>query len=68
MHESDNGIIEGFAVLAMFFFFPLHVEITFHSGRGRAFTYDVRCFGGIFDLPTYPNQILYYISLYSKMA
>ena len=34
MHESDNGIIEGFAVLAMFFFFPLHVEITFHSGRG----------------------------------
>ena len=26
-----------------------------------AFTYDVRCFGGIFDLPTYPNQMLYYI-------
>ena len=24
-----------------------------------AFTYDVRCFGGIFDLSTYPNQILY---------
>ena len=22
-----------------------------------AFTYDVRCFWGIFDLPTYPNQI-----------
>ena len=32
-----------------------------------AFTYDVRCFGGIFDLPTYPNQILYYISLCSKI-
>ena len=32
-----------------------------------AFTYDVRCFGGIFDLPTYPNQILYYISLFSKI-
>ena len=32
-----------------------------------AFTYDVRCFGGIFDLPTFPNQILYYISLFSKI-
>ena len=32
-----------------------------------AFRYDVRCFGGIFDLPTYPNQILYYISLFSKI-
>ena len=32
-----------------------------------AFTYDVRCFLGIFDLPTYPNQILYYISLFSKI-
>ena len=31
-----------------------------------AFTY-VRCFWGIFDLPTYPNQILYYISLCSKI-
>ena len=28
-----------------------------------AFIYDVRCFTGIFDLPTYPHQILYYISL-----
>ena len=28
-------------------------------GKG-AFTYDVRCFWGIFDLPTYPNQILYF--------
>ena len=35
------------------------------SGKG-AFIYEVRCFGGIFDLPTYPNQILYYISLFSK--
>ena len=34
-----------------------------------AFTYDVRCFWGIFDLPTYPNQILYYmyISLFSEI-
>ena len=33
-----------------------------------AFIYDVRCFWGIFDLPTtYPNQILYYISLFSKI-
>ena len=36
----------------------------FHKG---AFTYDVRCFLGIFDLPTYPHQILYYISLFSKI-
>ena len=32
-----------------------------------AFTYDVRYFSGIFDLPTYPHQILYYISLFSKI-
>ena len=32
-----------------------------------AFIYDVRCFLGIFDLPTYPHQILYYISLFSKI-
>ena len=32
-----------------------------------AFIYDVRCFLGISDLPTYPNQILYYISLCSKI-
>ena len=32
-----------------------------------SFTYDVRCFLGIFDLPTYPNQILYYISLFNKI-
>ena len=30
-----------------------------------AFIYDVRCFTGIFDLPTHPNQILHYISLFS---
>ena len=30
----------------------------------EAFKYDVRCLGGIFDLPTYPNQILYYISYF----
>ena len=33
----------------------------------RKYIYDVRCFGGIFDLPTYPNQILYYISLCSEI-
>ena len=32
-----------------------------------AFTCDVRCFLTFFDLPTYPNQILYYISLFSKI-
>ena len=32
-----------------------------------AFTYDVRWFWGISDLPTYPHQILYYISLFSKI-
>ena len=32
-----------------------------------AFTYDVRCFLGIFDLPTYHNQMVYYISLFSKI-
>ena len=32
-----------------------------------AFIYDVRCFLGIFDLPTYPHQMLYYISLFSKI-
>ena len=31
------------------------------------FTYDVRCFLDIFDLPTYPNPMLYYISLFSKI-
>ena len=33
----------------------------------EAFIYDVRRFLGIFDLPTYPHQILYYISLFSKI-
>ena len=32
-----------------------------------ALTYDVRCFWDIFDLPTYPNQILYYISPFRKI-
>ena len=33
----------------------------------EAFTYDVRCFLCIFDLPIYPNQILYCISLFIKI-
>ena len=33
-----------------------------------AFTYDVRCFWGIFDLPTYPNQKLYYYLVKSDAA
>ena len=37
-----------------------------HEGKG-AFIYDVRYFLGIFDLPTYPNQMVYYISLFSKI-
>ena len=32
-----------------------------------AFIYDVRYFLAIFDLPTYPHQILYYISLFSNI-
>ena len=32
-----------------------------------AFIYDVRCFLVIFNLPTYPHQILYYISLFIKI-
>ena len=40
--------------------------ISHHFDVG-AFIYDVRCFSGIFDLPTYPHQILYYISLFSKI-
>ena len=32
-----------------------------------AFIYDVRWFWCIFDLPTYPHQMLYYISLFSKI-
>ena len=31
------------------------------------FTYDVICFLGIFDLLTYHNKIIYYISLFSKI-
>ena len=30
-------------------------------------TYDVRWFWAIFDLPTYPNQMIYYISLFDKI-
>ena len=40
------------------------IRIIFVKG---AFTYDVRCFWAFFNLPTYPNQILYYISLFSKI-
>ena len=45
------------------------IDLTFDYGEltWRAFIYDVRCFLGISDLPTYPNQILYYISLFSKI-
>ena len=32
-----------------------------------AFTYDVRCFGGIFDLPTLIRYFTKYISLFSKI-
>ena len=53
--------------------FSLHFEFWVNAffrvklSSWGAFTYDVRCFLGIFDLPTYPNQILYYISLFSKI-
>ena len=42
-------------------------QLLFSSLHRGAFIYDVRCFSGIFDLPTYPHQILYYISLFSKI-
>ena len=32
-----------------------------------AYTFDVIALFGTFDLPTYPNQILYYISLFDKI-
>ena len=32
-----------------------------------AFTYDVRCFGGTFDLPTLIRYFTYYISLCNKI-
>ena len=32
-----------------------------------AHTFDVKWILGIFDIPTYPNQILYYISLFDKI-
>jgi hypothetical protein len=38
-----------------------------HQNTKGAFTYEVRWFLGIFDLPTYPNQILYFINLFSKI-
>ena len=45
-----------------FFFDGVYVAIIIlprsHMG---AFTYDGRCFLGIFDLPTYPNQMVYYL-------
>ena len=45
-------------------YFTAKFSVSLHMG---AFTYDVRCFLGIFDLPTYPNQMIYYISLFSKI-
>ena len=32
-----------------------------------ASVYDIRCFLGIFDLPTHPNQMVYYMGLFSKI-
>ena len=42
-------------------------SIPFIFHREHSYTYDVRCFLGIFDLPTYLNQMVYYISLFSKI-
>ena len=41
-------------------------KMSIHSSLG-AFIDDVRCFLGIFVFPTYPHQILYYISSFSKI-
>ena len=32
-----------------------------------AFIYDVRCFLSIFEVCNYPNQMVYYIGLFSKI-
>ena len=56
-----NTVSEIVAQRNSFWHFNLHFvlkrfQIHLHLG---AFVYEVRCFLGIFDLPTYPNQILY---------
>ena len=43
------------------------ISLCNYSCNKGAFTYDVRYFLGIFDLQTYPNQMVYYISLFSKI-
>ena len=72
MHESDNGVIEGFAVLVMFFFLlsiALHVEITFHSGPSRRYVLidktlcakqHLRTLGGLYQRAT--RYLLRYIT------
>ena len=39
---------------------PAGNDQNYNTNEGE-FIYDVRCILGIFDLPTYPHQILYYI-------
>ena len=43
------------------------LKFKLHNFSMGASTYDVRWFWVIFDLPTYPNQMIYYISLFSKI-
>ena len=51
--------LQGRGCLGCFLARDIHIT---HISKQGAFTYDVRGFGDIFDLPTYPNQILYYVS------
>ena len=44
----------------------LEILISLQNPLGAS-TYDVRLFQVIFDLPTYRNQMIYYISLFSKI-
>ena len=67
--EGDNVAIPGktFALRLLKMMIEQDATVNQELYTKGAFTYDVRWFFGIFDLPTYPNQILYYISLFSKI-
>ena len=54
--KSAHELVVPSATYVLYLFYYMY-----HMG---AFTYE---YGGIFDLPTYPNPILYYISLFSNI-
>ena len=73
MMSVDETLMCSFQILKVnfsyfCFFHSLIFDLLFvYITDKGAFTYDVRCFRGIFDLCTYLNQILIYISLFSKI-